>query len=1184
MQLFNLPITRIVIAFGLLFGSLLPAAAPRAQAATVLPNRTGSNGIYAYTDSTEAGGPAFVWNSVVGAGGVRLNMPSDDDSVNVTAPFPVQYFQLNTTQLRIGNNGGLQLGTASGSLSYSNASLDNVNTPNSLVAPFWDDFGLAPTPRGVYTATLGVAPNRRFVIQWQDMPLYGAANINTMLSFQVVFSEGSSDILFYYNDLNDDNSTQDADNGIAATVGIRGNTAAQALQYSFNEASLADGRAIRFYRLPPNITLSPATQYKQGLENTNVAYAVTLGNYTGSNETFNLSYTPGAGSFPISGPASVTVNDLASGVVNLIVAIPPGASAGSEDLGTLTAVAQSNPSLTASATVRTQAIVRTACVGLPATVSATPLTLPITVSNTLTPGRVTFQAAFSSAFTPADFRMELIDPVGTRVTLHNQTTSAMSGTYDLTRSADGPGALSDFVGTLGNGTWSLRITRRAGAFSSVTLSGCAINLLPAAAGIYLTPSSQTQMAAPGSSASYAFTMINNTASAQSIDLSYASSSGFAVNAPATVALAPNSAQSLQAQVLTEVSAPYLSTDVVTISATSAAGSDSGILKTVLAAPTWEMLPAMSAQRTSLAAASLSDGKIYAIGGQSGATAALASVEAYDPASNTWAAAPSMPAARRDIRATVLNNTIYVPGGYTGSATSNLMFAFNGTSWSQSPGTMNTAVNRAVVVSDPQTSRVLVFGGQAGFSSSSVTQAYTTTGSAWSVLAPLPVALDRAAGARIGRKVYISGGYSGSANTNLYIYNLDTNTWSTGPAAPGPQIEAGGVAAGSRFCMVGGSSALASPEIAVTACYDTVTNTWGNLPNLNAGRLQLGVTAGYSGGIYAVGGNDATAPYAASCPLIDANYRHCNTAERYAFSAATPARFAGSSKTVTPSSVTAGGLLTYTLTISNSGQLAGTAYLSDTLSANVTLESASAGLAYSPGTHTLTSGATTVSPQGTKTYAVVVRVNSNFIGALGNSFQLSGDGTLRTVSAPSVTVVGQFSADFSSTSADTLGQLTTFSASIAGGTGPYSYAWSFGDSTSASGAAAIRTHTYASAGSYNVILTVTDSTAQQATAQHQVLIVAAPTASLSSSGPDTLGQTTSFTATATGAGPLSYAWDFGDGSSGTGANPSHSYASAGTYAVTLTVTDGNGATATATGAVLIVAAISEYKIFLPLIVR
>ncbi len=117
-----------------------------------------------------------------------------------------------------------------------------------------------------------------------------------------------------------------------------------------------------------------------------------------------------------------------------------------------------------------------------------------------------------------------------------------------------------------------------------------------------------------------------------------------------------------------------------------------------------------------------------------------------------------------------------------------------------------------------------------------------------------------------------------------------------------------------------------------------------------------------------------------------------------------------------------------------------------------------------------------------------------------------------------------------------------------------------------------------------MLSVTDANGASASASGTVTIVAGPTASFTSSGPDTLGQTTSFTATASGSGPLSYAWDFGDGSSGSGANPTHIYTDIGSYSVTLTVTDANGAAVTSSAAVLIEAAVTQRTIFLPLVGR
>ncbi|MGN6407163.1 MAG: PKD domain-containing protein [Curtobacterium sp.] len=139
----------------------------------------------------------------------------------------------------------------------------------------------------------------------------------------------------------------------------------------------------------------------------------------------------------------------------------------------------------------------------------------------------------------------------------------------------------------------------------------------------------------------------------------------------------------------------------------------------------------------------------------------------------------------------------------------------------------------------------------------------------------------------------------------------------------------------------------------------------------------------------------------------------------------------------------------------------------------------------------------------------------------------------------------------------------------------SYAWDLGDGSTASTPTVA--HTYATAGTYQVKLTVTDDQGATGTVTHSVVVAApnqAPTASFTTT-------VDGLTVSADGSGSndpdgsiASYAWTFGDGSTATGATASHTYTAAGTYTVQLTVTDNQGATGSTTQSVTVSAPTSS----------
>ncbi|MDJ0751141.1 MAG: PKD domain-containing protein [Woeseiaceae bacterium] len=124
-----------------------------------------------------------------------------------------------------------------------------------------------------------------------------------------------------------------------------------------------------------------------------------------------------------------------------------------------------------------------------------------------------------------------------------------------------------------------------------------------------------------------------------------------------------------------------------------------------------------------------------------------------------------------------------------------------------------------------------------------------------------------------------------------------------------------------------------------------------------------------------------------------------------------------------------------------------------------------------------------------------------------------------------------------------------------------YAWDFGDGSTGSGV--MPSHTYGSAGSFQVSLVVNDgiNDSPEATTTATItepIVNLAPVADPGGPYSGQPGVAVQFDGSGSSdpnGDALSYAWDFGDGAMGDGIMPTHSYAAAGTYTVSLVVNDG-----------------------------
>jgi len=147
----------------------------------------------------------------------------------------------------------------------------------------------------------------------------------------------------------------------------------------------------------------------------------------------------------------------------------------------------------------------------------------------------------------------------------------------------------------------------------------------------------------------------------------------------------------------------------------------------------------------------------------------------------------------------------------------------------------------------------------------------------------------------------------------------------------------------------------------------------------------------------------------------------------------------------------------------------------------------------------------------------------------------------------------------------------------------SRAWDFGDPASGTANTSIETspsHTFATAATYSVKLTVTDNSGKTSVKTSDVVVTAAtgtpPVASFDLPAGCTAGTPCGFHSTSTDADGTIDAtlWEFGDGNTAEGADATHTFAAAGTFNVKLTVTDDQGNPASVTQALTVSPAASQ----------
>lgn len=230
----SIGISRLPAAAAILILMLLSAAS--GQAASVGPDRFG----YVATDA------AVYSFADISSSGVGILAGADDDAAAVNIGFSFPFYGRSFTSVCVSANGLLAFGGCYSG--FANLDLTTAALPGNpaVIAPFWTDLTFArPGSGAVHYQTLGVPPNRRFIVQWTNAyPI----NAPQPVTFQVILFESGHRILFQYRDV-DAGAGIPASLGGRATVGIRdidGHSSGRRLQWSCNAPVLRNSLAIEF--------------------------------------------------------------------------------------------------------------------------------------------------------------------------------------------------------------------------------------------------------------------------------------------------------------------------------------------------------------------------------------------------------------------------------------------------------------------------------------------------------------------------------------------------------------------------------------------------------------------------------------------------------------------------------------------------------------------------------------------------------------------------------------------------------------------------------------------------------------------------------------------------------------------------------------------------------------------------
>lgn len=269
---------------------------------------------------------------------------------------------------------------------------------------------------------------------------------------------------------------------------------------------------------------------------------------------------------------------------------------------------------------------------------------------------------------------------------------------------------------------------------------------------------------------------------------------------------------------------------------------------------WTVTSSMGIPRNGHVSATI-NGKIYVAGGHD--PSRLASLEIYDPATNSWSYGPPMPSPRAYMAAAEVNGTMYVIGGNTDSETVSDVLAFNpavGVWQYKAPMPTGRSGHTAAVIGG----KIYVIGGVGSTGILQTVAVYDVATDTWTEAAPMPEPRDGPAVATLEGNIYVVGGCNTSCGysatgmlASTIVYDPATDTWSSRASLPVARASSAAVALGGKLYLAGGLGNY-SNHSSETDEYDPTTDTWTVRESMANVRQALTLNE-VGGALYAIGG-------------------------------------------------------------------------------------------------------------------------------------------------------------------------------------------------------------------------------------------------------------------------------------------------------------------------------------------